>query len=105
MLTPVTQWERETYQRIPACGGTFQPYGIVPLTYLHALTTEIILELLLGELEPESTWYVVFGSKKQLLKFHGEWSSDWCNKYGDPGAGRISIGLSYENSVWVKKGD
>lgn len=105
MLTPVTQWTRETYQRIPACGGTFQPYGIVPLTYLHALTTEIILELLLGDLEPESTWYVVFGSKKQLQKLHGEWSSDWCTQYGDPGAGRRSIGHSYENSAWMKKSD
>jgi hypothetical protein len=105
MLTPVTQWTGETYKKIPACGGTFQPYGIVPLTYLHALTTEIILELLLGDLEPEPTWYVVFGSKKKLQKFHGEWSSDWCKKYGDPGAGRFSIGHSYENSVWVKKSD
>lgn len=100
MKMPVTSWINETTKKIPACGGTFQPYGIVPLTHLHALTAETVLGLLLGNEEPEPFRYVWFGSKQHLVALNGAWSKEWCGKYGDPGNGRTVKKYVLHSEEW-----
>lgn len=103
MIIPVTYWEHETLVRIPACAGEFQPYGVIPLTHLHAMVAEAITFLLLTEDENDIRpfWKVWFDSRKKLVELGGEWSKEWCDKYFDPGEGNFEVTMELNGGEWV----
>ena len=102
MLTTVTSWEKQTKISIPACAGEFQPYGIVPLTHLHAMASEVILALLLDNAGSQfSAWRKVWiGSRKQLRSLGGDWNEDWCKKYVNPANGKLELTIGFDGKNW-----
>lgn len=107
MKHPATEWNNETYVNVPACAGAFQPYGVIPLTHLHAMAAEQIMSLLLAEDENDlnprrKIW---FESKNKLNVLGGEWSASWKKEYGDPGTGNHEKTLVYIAPKWVSEHD
>jgi hypothetical protein len=103
MKVTATEWPGQTLKRIPACAGEFQPYGVVPLTHLHALATKTILDMLMdfSEQDPPPRAHVWLGSGRDLKQLGGDWSSDWCTKFGHPGQGNRQVTLIRPNTDWV----
>ncbi|WP_412970866.1 ThiF family adenylyltransferase [Glaciecola sp. MF2-115] len=107
MKCSVTSWEHPTTVRIPACAGEFQPYGIVPLTRLHALLSEVVLDLLHEKNDSDivATHSVWIESKKRLVEQAGSWSKEWIETYGELGAGNILRKYVLNDNKWLIKND
>lgn len=91
---PVTQWEADTSLQVPACGAQFQPYGAVELSFIHALISGLVLDVLLRRVT-KSYRQVWIGQDKFLAgKVKGKWNPDWTALHGDPHSGGILSGLS-----------
>jgi molybdopterin/thiamine biosynthesis adenylyltransferase len=85
---PVTTWPAHgTLLPVPACGGHFQPYGAVELSYIHGLIADIALDILIGKVT--GSIYRVWIGQRKLLDYAGEgrWNAKWIELYGDPGLG------------------
>lgn len=102
MKTKVTSWEEQTKVSVPACAGEFQPYGVVPLTHLHAMASEAVLLLLLSNVGSQfKAWRKVwFGSHKLLRSLGGEWNKDWCNRYCNPKNGKFEVTFTFDGKDW-----
>lgn len=102
MLITATSWEEQTKISIPACAGEFQPYGVVPLTHLHAMASEVALSLLIDNLGSQfKGWRKVwFGSRKQLKILGGDWNKEWCRNYSDPNNGKLEMTFSFDGKDW-----
>lgn len=86
---PVTSWKGETMKQVPACGGSFQPYGAVELGHIHALIAELALDVLLERIRASlhRTWV---GRYTTLEQAGGEWNPSWIRVHNDPvDGGRI----------------
>ena len=94
LRVPVIHWQgaRTTHQ-VPACGGIFQPYGVVPLTHIQALAARVVLSLIDDEAAP--TVFVWLGSSRELIKLGGQWNESWIEAFGDPGTGDRVVELEY----------
>lgn len=91
---PVTSWYgTQTTHQVPACGGVFQPYGVVPLTHIQALAARVVLSLIDDEAAPKA--FVWLGSSRELIKQGGQWNKSWIGAFGDPGAGERVVELEY----------
>lgn len=85
--TPVAEIPKENVLKpIPACGGHFQPYGAVELSYIQSLLAELCLSVLIGEVTT-SRIYSWIGCKSILASVSGKWNPIWVQKNGDPGEG------------------
>jgi len=85
--TPVAEIPIENVLRpIPACGGHFQPYGAVELSYIQSLVAELCLSVLIGDIET-SQIYSWIGSETLLKSVSANWNQDWIQLNGDPGGG------------------
>lgn len=84
--TPVTSWDGDTTKQIPACGGSFQPYGAVELEHTIALIAELALDVLAGEVHA-STHRVWIGRRHVLERAGGHWNPGWVKANLDPGDG------------------
>lgn len=102
MRTTVTSWEEQTKVSVPACAGEFQPYGVVPLTHLHAMASDAVLSLLLDNVGSQfKAWRKVwFGSHKLLRSLGGDWNKDWCNRYCKPNNGKLEVTFSFDGRNW-----
>lgn len=86
LVLPVALWEEKTTKGIPACGGSFQPYGAIELDHINALVAELALDVLTGRITT-STRYTWIGRRRLLKRARGIWNPDWIEIYGDPGEG------------------
>jgi len=87
----VSTWpDRDTLVPVPACGGMFQPYGAVDLTYTHALVAELALDVFLGRVK-QSTYRVWIGPRRLLDSVGGKWHPNWVEQFGDPGDGALVV--------------
>lgn len=101
MLRPVTAWSSDTQIRLPACGGAFQPYGVIDLTHLHALAAETALELLTDKIGISPLWKVWIARRSKLVAEGGTWNPDWISHFGDPQQGGITLVKGLQNQEWV----
>jgi len=94
LRVPVIHWQgaRTTHQ-VPACGGVFQPYGVVPLTHIQALAARVVLSLIDDEAAPRA--FVWLGSSRELIKLGGQWNESWIEAFGDPGSGDRVVELEH----------
>lgn len=89
---PVTAWKNETMKAVPACGGSFQPYGAIELAHTNAMIAELVLDVLTGRTHGSShrMWA---GRRAVLERAGGAWNPKWIKIYGDPGeSGRLIEG-------------
>nr|MBF4302486.1 thiamine biosynthesis protein ThiF [Vibrio anguillarum] len=63
------------------CGGVFQPYGGVELSFGHSMIVEAVTELACEGTQTDS-YRVWVGGRKLLQSVGGEWNNDWEQKYG-----------------------
>lgn len=101
-LVPATEWPNETMKQVPACAGAFQPYGAIPLTHIHSLTAEMVLDLILLEDESDikpmaKSW---LGRQSDLNKLGGQWGHEWISRYGNPENGERVVSLHYIDDQW-----
>lgn len=90
---PVTSWNGDTTKHIPACGGSFQPYGAVELEHTIALIAELALAVLRGEVRA-STHRVWVGRRHVLERAGGHWNPEWVKANLDPSDGGRILELS-----------
>ncbi len=83
---PVTSWGSDTMKQVPACGGSFQPYGAVELEHTNALIAELAMGVLLGAIGV-STHRVWIGHRRTLEQAGGRWNREWVEACFDPGVG------------------
>lgn len=93
LRTPVTSWSGDTTKQIPACGGSFQPYGAVELEHTIALIAESALDVLAGKVHA-STYRVWIGRCHVLQRAGGHWNPGWVKANLDPGDGGRVVELS-----------
>ena len=87
---PVAQWSNPTSIPVPACGGTFQPYGAIELSHIQALVADLIVDVLLGHTS-ESTRRTWISSERNLIRSNGAWNPEWIARYGNPDLGEIAL--------------
>lgn len=98
-LLPIATWENvNTRRQTPACGGQFQPYGAVELSHVHALISDLALDVINQEIT-SSTHRVWLGRTKLLEKTGGKWNPEWIAQHGNPGIGGQIIDLPMSQSV------
>lgn len=86
LRVPVTSWTGITTKAIPACGGSFQPYGATELAHINALIASVALDVLLGRVTA-STHYTWIGRRKLLQRGGGTWNPEWIRVHSDPEEG------------------
>lgn len=93
LRTPVTSWNGDTTKQIPACGGSFQPYGAVELEHTIAVIAELALDVLTERVQMSShrTW---LGRRQVLEQAGGDWNPGWVQANVDPGDGGRIIEVS-----------
>lgn len=85
LVTPVVKWKENTSRQLPTCGGSFQPYGAVELSFSHSIIAETVIDLLIGNIDPNTLYYRAWIGRKRLVELNqGEWNEDWIEKYSNP---------------------
>lgn len=87
LRVPVTSWNgADTTKPVPACGGSFQPYGAVELEHINALIAELAVDVLTARIRVSAhrTW---IGRRKVLERAGGMWNDAWIGMHGSPGDG------------------
>jgi molybdopterin/thiamine biosynthesis adenylyltransferase len=82
----VTAWPLRTTADIPACGGTFQPYGAAELAQTHALIADLVIDLLMNRTKA-TAHRVWIGPQDHVKRAGGAWEPRWIAAYGDPAEG------------------
>ena len=73
----ITEWPTTgTHRRAPACGGFYQPYGVVEIAPLKAMIAQQAIDALLGKIS-ESELRAWIGSREYLDLCGGRWSGQW----------------------------
>lgn len=92
---PATDWRGAiTTHRVPACGGVFQPYGVIPLTHVQAITARAVISLIFYPERSSSKVITWLGSTSELHELGGKWSEQWVTAHGDPSAGERVVEMS-----------
>lgn len=86
LRVPVTSWVGSTTKAIPACGGSFQPYGATELAHINAVIADLALDVFL-ERVTTSTYYTWIGRRALLDRVRGNWNPEWVQTHGDPEEG------------------
>ncbi|BDM63450.1 hypothetical protein NFHSH190041_09020 [Shewanella sp. NFH-SH190041] len=86
LLESCAKFEHRTIKETHFCGGVFQPYGGVELSFGHSMIVETVTELACEGIQDDS-YRVWIGSKKLLQSLDGEWNQGWEQKYGEIGDG------------------
>ncbi|WP_413112710.1 ThiF family adenylyltransferase [Thaumasiovibrio sp. DFM-14] len=82
LLESCAKFEHRTTKPTHFCGGIFQPYGGIELSFGHSMIAEAVTELACEGIQTDS-YRVWIGSRKLLLSVGGEWSHSWEQKYGE----------------------
>jgi len=97
---PVTKWpDGGTRRDIPMCGGMFQPYGAIELSYSQGLVADLAADILLDRVK-NSVHHVWIGQKKLLEAGKGEWNPDWISFHGHPEDGGRLLNLAVINDAY-----
>lgn len=86
LLESCAKFEKQTTKKTHFCGGLFQPYGGVELSFGHSMIVEAVTELACEGIQDDS-YRVWAGSQKLLQSVGGKWNQDWEQKYGEIGDG------------------
>lgn len=86
LRTPVTSWNGDTTKQIPACGGSFQPYGAIEIEHTIAVIAELAFDVLAGGVHA-SAHRVWVGRRQVLERAGGHWNPRWIEANLDPGDG------------------
>ncbi|MCU8496509.1 ThiF family adenylyltransferase [Vibrio vulnificus] len=88
LKTPVTTYQESTVEALPSCGGFYQPYGAIELSYGHGMICETICNIVhSGEVDSYSKHTVWVGRKSLVESTGGTWNRDWVIAHGDPDQG------------------
>lgn len=81
--TAVSAWPQHTMVDIPACGGSFQPYGASQLAHTHALIADLAIDVLTNRTTAvvHRAW---IGTKDKMQRAGGDWDARWIAEFGDP---------------------
>lgn len=90
---PVTTWPNRTLRETPMCGGMFQPYGAIELSYAQGVVADLSADILLNRTKA-STHRVWIGQEKLLERDAGQWNPKWISRHGDPGRGGKTLEIS-----------
>jgi len=71
---------------VPACGGSFTPYGAAELSFAHGMVAAEVLRALTGQVSSsrETIWV---GRSSNWGEQGGAVTSSWLEAMGDPGSG------------------
>lgn len=95
---PVTKWsDGGTLKQIPMCGGVFQPYGAVELSFSQGLVADLAADILLGTVK-DSAHRVWIGQQKLLEPGKGEWNPAWIELHGHPENGGRIVNIDITNA-------
>lgn len=81
LLESCANFDYQTTRETHFCGGIFQPYGGVELSFGHSMIAETVTELACEGIQDDS-YRVWVGSRKLLQSVGGEWSRSWEQKHG-----------------------
>lgn len=95
---PVTEWPGKTTKDIPACGGSFQPYGAAELAHINAVVADLALDFLLGR-ATATAHRIWIGRRKVLDRAGGAWSREWLRAHGDPKDGGQIVDIHIHRDV------
>jgi hypothetical protein len=89
----VTTWSQRTTLDIPACGGSFQPYGAGQLAHTHALIGDLAIDVLMNRTTAfvHRAW---IGTKDNVQRAGGNWDARWIAAFGDPEQGGRLVEVS-----------
>lgn len=82
LLESCAKFENKTTKETHFCGGIFQPYGGVELSFGHSMIVETVTELACEGSKGDS-YRVWVGSRKLLQSVGGKWSQSWEQKHGE----------------------
>ncbi|GGI76415.1 hypothetical protein GCM10007978_12490 [Shewanella hanedai] len=83
----VAEFPTQTKLDLPLCGGSFQPYGAIELSFGQSVIADLAINCLLGNLDFEKDHYMVWvGSESLLFHNNGQWNSSW-SQYSQIGTG------------------
>lgn len=94
----VSRWDGGGAIAIPACGGTFTPYGAVELASAHALVAGQVLEALLAPVS-DSRHYAWIGMTAGWRRLGGTLTTAWRQQVGDPGKGGSVVELPWTRTA------
>lgn len=86
LLESCAKFDHRTIKETHFCGGVFQPYGGLELSFGHSMIVETVTELACEGIQNNS-YRVWVGSRKLLQSVDGEWNQSWEQKYGEIGDG------------------
>ena len=94
MKNPVTKWEHAQRLAIPMCGGHFQPYGAIALSFIQASGAGVALQSL-TRLTHATTYQVWVSSASYIASVGGQINTSWIDEYGviPDGGGLLDITL------------
>lgn len=82
----VTTWPQHTMVDIPACGGSFQPYGATELSHTQALIADLAIDFLMNR-TTDAVHRAWIGRRDYVVRTGGTWNQGWISTFGDPGLG------------------
>ncbi|KDM91730.1 ThiF family adenylyltransferase [Photobacterium galatheae] len=86
LLDSCAKFDHQTIKETHFCGGIFQPYGGVELSFGHSMIVETVTELACEGIQDDS-YRVWVGSRKLLQSVDGQWNQGWEQKHGEIGDG------------------
>ena len=85
---PVTNYQENAVEALPSCGGFYQPYGAIELSYGHGMICETICNIVNREDTDKHSQHTVWIGRKTLIEsIGGVWNKDWIVAHGDPEQG------------------
>lgn len=83
----VTNWASDNImKRAPACGVTYQPYGVIDIVQTQAMITRLCMDFVTGKIKHSVHW-AWFGDIIGLKKTDGELREGLLDYYGEFGEG------------------
>ena len=87
----ITDWPMDSVlKRAPACGDTFQPYGVLDVAQTQAMIARLCMEYVLGNVRQSQHWAWT-GDIQDLQKSNGKLREGLSAYYGDIGEGNRVI--------------
>ena len=88
LITPVVSFDYETTRNLPSCGGFFQPYGGLEMSFGHSMIAETITALATDDIDINTNLHKVWvGSQRLVAANNGKWNETWIQNNGDVGEG------------------
>lgn len=94
LLTPVVKFSASTQKRLPTCGGYFQPYGGMELSFGHSMIAELVIDVVTGSVDIEDDIHRIWVGSSALVESNGgKWNEDWTSVNGNLKEGANIVNL------------